>query len=379
MGSWRLLAARAWPPALIAPAVALAALLIAGAAGIGGYQLARADDPVTYTMRAGDGEPGYSVDLFLPESITIRTGDTVHWSFPWLEPHTVTLGPVTGNPAAPTHPGEDVIDFDGTNFISSGLVLGGAEIKVRFTTPGTFEYFCLIHPFMTGTVNVVDDGTVDTQDEVDARAGSAYTDALAGLKALAAGAAAKEISVEAKADGTKRYTVAVAPANLDGVVMQYFPASININEGDSVRFVNDTPVPHTATFGPPPNVIPDPEDPAIHDPSTPADTYDGTGFWNSGVIGVDWDNGTSFEMTFSKAGSFEYYCLLHEPQGQRGTVNVAAVAQEPTPTPVPPKTGSGMTTTGAGPSAAWPALIAAGLAVLATGAGAIAVAVRRGR
>lgn len=377
MESWHPKAWRTPRPGAIA-LMGLVALLLAGVMGIGGYTLARAQDPATYVVRAGDGEPGFSVDLFLPDSVTIMTGDTVQWNFPWLEPHTVTMGPVTGNPAAPTHPGEEVVDFDGTNFISSGLVLGGAQLKVRFTTPGTFEYFCLIHPFMTGTVTVVDGGTVDTQEAIDSRGGAAYTDALAGLKALAAEAGAKEVAVEGKPDGTKRYTVTVAPANLDGVVMQYFPATLNINEGDTIRWVNDTPVPHTATFGPPPNVIPDPEDPAIHDPATPAETYDGTGFWNSGVIGVDWDNGTSFEMTFSKAGSYQYYCLLHEPQGQRGTVNVAAAAQEPTPTPVPPKTGTGLTASDDA-GGAWLPLFAAGLVVLAAGAGAMAFAVRRSR
>ena len=109
----------------------------------------------TLIIKAGGGEPGISVDLFLSSQVRVNTGDTLRWSWGWIEPHTVTFGRPTGDPTLPTHPAGQVIDFDGTQFISSGLTGGPtARIDIRFTTKGVYSYFCVIHPNMTGTLTV---------------------------------------------------------------------------------------------------------------------------------------------------------------------------------------------------------------------------------
>ena len=72
------------------------------AAAIGAFALTGAGGAVSANaqansvkVNAGNGEPGYAVNAFLPDSITITTGTTVSWQFPWIEPHTITFGTVT--------------------------------------------------------------------------------------------------------------------------------------------------------------------------------------------------------------------------------------------------------------------------------------------
>jgi amicyanin len=70
---------------------------------------------------------------FDPATLTVPVGTTVTWTNQDEEPHTVAAK-------------------DGS-FHSSGLDTRGTY-SFTFTTPGTFDYICGIHPFMTGTVVV---------------------------------------------------------------------------------------------------------------------------------------------------------------------------------------------------------------------------------
>ncbi|MDH3681808.1 MAG: plastocyanin/azurin family copper-binding protein [Acidimicrobiia bacterium] len=77
---------------------------------------------------------------FLPNPIEINVGDTVVWTHVDMAPnipHTVTSQGV-----APPD------DFD------SGLIFEGATFQVTFDNPGTFSYFCTVHPNMQGQVIV---------------------------------------------------------------------------------------------------------------------------------------------------------------------------------------------------------------------------------
>ena len=337
---------------------------------------ANADASATkFHIRAGDGEQGFAVNEFLPESITIRTGDTVRWVFPWMEPHTVSFnyqGPP--DPANVTSP----VIWDGVSPINSGLIFGSPSappsFEVTFTQPGTYQYFCVIHPFMTGTVTVVDSGPVDTQDDLDARGEAEYAAAIGPLKALAAQRAAQDVQIQEKGDGTKKYTFLVGGETENGDVQQFFPAVARIEMGDTVEWVNEGFTPHTVTFGAPPAGLP--PDPFAWGRIAPSDTFDGTGFWNSGIIGQPYPDGTSFSMTFSTEGTFNYYCVLHESQGMRGTVIVGARTSPPSPptaTPHPPATGTGISGSG-GTFGNW-LLLAAGAAAVAGGV--LLVAARR--
>ena len=72
---------------------------------------------------------------FAPTPISIESGTEVTWRNDDLTAHTVTAR-------------------DGS--FDSGTMDPGSEFATAFEGPGTFEYFCQIHPTMQGTVRVVD-------------------------------------------------------------------------------------------------------------------------------------------------------------------------------------------------------------------------------
>jgi plastocyanin len=112
------------------------------------------------------------------------------------------------------------------------------------------------------------------------------------------------------------WQVAVGSSTPDMAVMGngFYPGVITIDVGDSITWTfNDT---HTVTFlsGTPQPVPLSPQGGA----PAGGPTYDGTGYVNSGIVGP----GTNFTLTFTKAGTFPYVCLLHP--GMVGTVVVQA-------------------------------------------------------
>lgn len=371
-------------PLRILGGVAAAVILGAGAVVATGSSNAAADDP-TVKVLVGGGEPGFATNLYRAREITVLKNTTVTFDWTWLEPHTVTFGAPQGDPTQPTTgAGTTVVNYDGTGFISSGLIAGeDKRLDVRFTATGTFDYYCVIHPLMTGKVKVVDSGTVDTQASIDFRGNGEYQAALASIKQVATHLKAQPVAVTPKAGGGNKYTLIVGGIDEGGHdVQQFIPGAITIKEKDSIEWVSSIPTPHTVTFNP--QAFP-PGDPFEVAPVNPAGGYDGgAGLVHSGILGINWPHGLKFEVQFNKAGSYEYICLLHSDQGMVGTVNVQAQAASPTPTapaptptrqaPAPPNTGTG--TDGGGLGLA--TMLAGALAIVALAGGAM-VAVRRTR
>ncbi len=89
----------------------------------------------------GSGVPGCeeTSECWIPNNISIAVGDTVTWSNDDIAAHTVT----SGSPAD----GPDGI-FD------SSLFMAGATFEHTFDAEGTFDYFCMVHPWMQGMVTV---------------------------------------------------------------------------------------------------------------------------------------------------------------------------------------------------------------------------------
>lgn len=358
-------------------------LAVAVALPLGGMAIQEASaEPATLVVRAGSGEPGYAVNEFLPENIVVTKGDTVTWEFDWYEPHTVTFGAPTGDPSAPTHPGQAVVPYTGVEFVSSGLIFGvptaPPTFSMQFNEFGTFPYVCIIHPFMTGTVTVLaSEFERDTQAELDAEGQAMYDTAIAELKSIAAGLNAAGAAVTTRANGTKLYDLTIGPGTLNGDVMQFFPASTSVKTGDTIRWTNDGHTPHTVTFGVPPAGLFEQYggDVFAVPPQKPATTFNGSGFWHSGIVGAGYPDGQTFEMTFSSVGSFNYVCLLHADQGMVGSVTVAQAASPSTPTaPLPPNTGSGLSDSNGSSTLVIALTAALGLAIAS---GATAYAVKR--
>jgi len=72
---------------------------------------------------------------FSPPNLTVPPGTTVTWTNTDEEPHTV----VSAGP--------------GKVFKSGGLDTD-EKFSVAFDQPGTYTYFCSVHPQMTGTITV---------------------------------------------------------------------------------------------------------------------------------------------------------------------------------------------------------------------------------
>jgi plastocyanin len=115
------------------------------------------------TIPKGSANPEVDITKFTakqwynPSPITINVNDTVKWINNDTEPHTVTSGLGGGMASAATNSkGKPNGLFD------SGLFKPDSSYSLKFNKSGTFNYFCTIHPWMEGIVNV-NDASVNTK------------------------------------------------------------------------------------------------------------------------------------------------------------------------------------------------------------------------
>lgn len=109
--------------------------------------------------------------------------------------------------------------------------------------------------------------------------------------------------------------------------MAFLPKEVWVNVGDTVHWTSNSAEPHTVTFLAPGTSLPDfnPFDPSQTAPQG-LSVYDGTAGTNSGIMAtapifVFTNPATSYHLTFTAAGNFTYYCLLHGVM-MTGTVHV---------------------------------------------------------
>ena len=94
---------------------------------------------VSVTIPSGSSSPGCETSnaCYLPASITINVGDTVEWKNTDTAAHTVTAGSPADGPSGV---------FD------SSLIMAGASFENTFDKTGSYDYFCMVHPWMVGNV-----------------------------------------------------------------------------------------------------------------------------------------------------------------------------------------------------------------------------------
>ena len=99
--------------------------------------------PQTHTVDApaGTSVPGCEEtnSCFTPADITINAGDTVEWNNIDTAAHTVTSGSPADGPSGV---------FD------SSLLMADATFAFTFEDAGEYDYFCMVHPWMVGSVSV---------------------------------------------------------------------------------------------------------------------------------------------------------------------------------------------------------------------------------
>ena len=117
-------------------------VLFAIVAGVVATPAAYADHPTAMvSVPAGTSVPGCEEtnECYIPADVTVDVGGDVTWTNDDTAAHTVTSGTAEGGP-------------DG-NFDSS-LFMAGNTFTVTFEEEGVFDYFCMVHPWMVGTVTV---------------------------------------------------------------------------------------------------------------------------------------------------------------------------------------------------------------------------------
>jgi len=175
---------------------------------------------------ATQGNPDYD-----PDVATVSQGHTVKWTNADSVAHTATS-----------------FDDQGETFDTS-LLDAGKDYSLDTTeiTPGEYEYFCIVHPWMVSTL-IIEEAKEPAVDKVVIPEGAGF-------------------QVEEQ--------------------VYYDPKAIDVGVGTTVIWDNLDSAVHTVTSGVPPN-------------ST-------TGVFDSDIMMV----GDKFEFTFTDAGSHDYFCILH--------------------------------------------------------------------
>ena len=103
----------------------------------------KALEPFTGTISApaGTSVPGCEEtnECFIPAEVSISIGETVTWSNDDTAAHTVTSG-------IPSEGPDGIFD--------SSLFMAGTTFEHTFDEAGEYDYFCMVHPWMIGKVQV---------------------------------------------------------------------------------------------------------------------------------------------------------------------------------------------------------------------------------
>jgi plastocyanin len=125
--------------ALSAPVLSLLVLALSSCGGGGGGEETTAAAESVATAPDASLERAATVEIidfaYDPEPVRVQTGGKVIWKNMDSAPHTATA---------------DDGSFD------TGTIEEGKLKSETFKEPGTYTYFCEIHPTMHGTVEVVD-------------------------------------------------------------------------------------------------------------------------------------------------------------------------------------------------------------------------------
>jgi plastocyanin len=301
----------------------------------------------TQVVPAGNGNTE-AVNRFFPQVLTIHPGDKVTWTINSAnEPHTITFGPdslvrpleepqnqitpkmVNGkmqfvvNPKVffpyPSH-GPLVETDSGTDktLLSCGAIgpkgaPGPQSCTITFPNVGSFDYDCLLHSYIPGSVDM--DGTI------------------------------KVVPYPKVVNNT--WTVQAGSGNAIDANDGFVPDQLTIHAGDKVKWVSGGVLFHTVSFGIDPLKTPlfipagnGPQgpilaiNPVIVTPVMPAGGIYNGGVANSGIALLQGNYlnmpgqkfvKAPFVLTFAKPGTYTYYCLIHP--GMKGTITVLPTGQ----------------------------------------------------
>jgi len=164
-------------------------------------------DEITITNAPGSSTPGCEEtnSCFIPSTATVEVGAIVTWDNTDNAAHTATAGSAADGPSGV---------FD------SSLIMANGSYSYTADTAGTFDYFCMVHPWMSGTLIVEAAGAAEAAAaEADAAAAAAAAAAQAAADAEAAAAAAAA-AADAAAEAQAAVDAAAAEAAADAAAAQ---------------------------------------------------------------------------------------------------------------------------------------------------------------
>jgi plastocyanin len=327
-------------------ATAVAATLTLAASALAVVPPAAAQ--TTLNVQAGVGDGTVAAQAFMPGEVSIPVGGSVTWNIGSDDPHTITFGegpadvppdawPVEGftapDPATPPPYDLGTATWEGTGFVNTGILPGKtSKATVTFPSAGTFPFNCVIHPGMSGTVNVVEEGVeVTTQEQADAAAAETSEFLLGQVDTLRA-ERLESVTSTTNDDGSTTWNlfadaateVGPLPGGGTGLLelLEFTPPTAEIAVGDTIHWTAART--HTVTF------VPEGVDPATAFPEFPASfippmggsTYDGTEPANSGFLNFGPGTPSEYSLTFTAEGVFPFFCGIHVSLGQVGTIAV---------------------------------------------------------
>ena len=298
---------------------------------------------------AQNGNMAHQALAFLPNEIWIHQNDSITWTFPVNELHTVTfLQPTQIRPSrlvgCPGVPGGTTPDFslyDGSTCVNSGVLSNNSTLStpptysVVFPATGNFKLVCLAHPNMTASVHVMDSSTSLPHDQAFYdREGKRQRESLL-----------SDPMVNFHHDHSDHIIAGVghivgnAGGNQTVSVNRFMDDTKVIHVGETVEWTTGEAVTnHTITFGlePPPALLGLPSanvttdaDGARHAVISSTSDNVNSGFITQlpqdriGLAQVPLSGtATRFRTTFTAPGIYQFKCVLHDDLGMVGQIIV---------------------------------------------------------
>jgi plastocyanin len=295
----------------------------------------------TITIKAGVSDathPQIAVLQYMPAKATVAVGQKVRWVWDETkEPHSVTFFPAGQSAPSPEAAGPFFAPtlptgaFDGSALVNSGLQplgpQGAAPMEMTFAKAGSYNYVCVIHPQMAGTIVVADAG--ETAAAVKTRGDQEQGQWLAeGNEAYQKLMSATPASTKNR-DGSTTWKVEMGTTTAHTDILAFAPVPAAVKKGDKVTFVNNSMAPHTASFFNDTPPIMNPEDPAVSKvaPGPSPQKLSNKGLYNTGVLPPNAPPGAgppeaarSFTFSVPTAGEYQYICIYHAPSGMAGMI-----------------------------------------------------------
>ena len=314
------------------------------------------------SLAEGSGIPGCETtnECYLPYEITVSPGTTVTWNNDDSAAHTVT----SGNPSD----GYDEL-FD------SSIFMTGTSFEFTFDEVGTYDYFCMVHPWMLGVVNVFDSQMMETKTEVEMETKTEVemetktevemetktevemetktevemetkTEVEMETKTEVEMETKTEVEMETKTEVEMETKTEVEMETKTEVEMEtetevemetetevemetetevemtsptITTTTIEVAKGSGVagcETTNECYLPYEITVSPGTTVTWNNDDSAAHTVTSGSIDAGLTGVFDSSIFMT----GTSFEFTFDEVGTYDYFCMVHP--WMTGIVNV---------------------------------------------------------